>query len=159
MNRQMYQDAPEAHRRETYQGGVYQGAPMRQLNTRRGLLKLILLSIVTLGIYSIVFWSGLSSDIDTIAGRYDGRKTMHYCLLYFLVGPITLGIAYLFWNHNISGRMGNELMRRRINYSFGASDFWLWDILGSLILIGPFVYAHKIAKAGNLLAQDYNSKG
>lgn len=33
--------------------------PVRQLNTRRGLLKLILLSIITFGIYPFVFFSGI----------------------------------------------------------------------------------------------------
>ena len=84
---------------------------------------------------------------------------MHFCLLFFLVGPITLGIADLVWFHNISSRMGNELSRRGIAYSFGAVDYWLWNIVGSLIIIGPFVYIHKLAKASVLLAQDYNVRG
>ncbi len=133
--------------------------PVRQLNTHRGLLKFILLGIITLGIYPLVFYSGISEDINLIASRYDGRKTMHFCLLFFLVGPITLGIADLVWFHNISSRMGNELSRRGIAYSFGAVDYWLWNIVGSLIIIGPFVYIHKLAKASVLLAQDYNVRG
>lgn len=139
-------------------GQPYYG-PVRQLNTHRGLLKFILLGIITLGIYPLVFYSGISEDINLIASRYDGRKTMHFCLLFFLVGPITLGIADLVWFHNISSRMGNELSRRGIAYSFGATDYWLWNVLGSLIIVGPFVYLHKLAKASVLLAQDYNVRG
>lgn len=45
--------------------------PVRQLNTRRGLLKLILLSIITFGIYPFVFFSGISEDINLIASRFD----------------------------------------------------------------------------------------
>ena len=33
--------------------------PVRQLNTRRSLLKLILLTIITFGIYPYVFFSGI----------------------------------------------------------------------------------------------------
>lgn len=55
--------------------------------------------------------------------------------------------------------MGIELKRRQIDYGFGAADFWLWCILGSLILIGPFVYIHKRMKAMNLINADYNEKG
>ena len=131
---------------------------VRSLNTSRGLLKYILLNIITLGIYSLVFFSGISEDINVIA-RMDGKKTMHYCLMFFIIGPLTLGIGYLVWYHNISSRMGNELIRRGIMYQFGAADFWLWYILGSFILIGPFVYIHKLAKASVLLAIDYNTKG
>ena len=55
--------------------------------------------------------------------------------------------------------MGAELKRRQIDYNFGAADFWLWCILGCLILIGPFVYIHKRMKAMNLINADYNEKG
>lgn len=107
----------------------------------------------------MVFYSGISSDINIIATRYDGKKTMHYCLLAFLIGPITLGIAYIVWNHKIANRIGNELGRRSIVYTFNAGTFWLWNVLGSLIIIGPFVYLHKLAKAMNLLAENYNING
>ena len=43
--------------------------------------------------------------------------------------------------------------------SFGAKDFWLWCILGSLIVVGPFIYFHKFFKSVNLLAEDYNFSG
>lgn len=97
--------------------------PVRQLNTRRGLLKLILLSIITFGIYPFVFFSGISEDINLIASRFDGKKTMHYCLMAFIIGPLTFGIGFIVWFHNLSSRMGNELARRGIAYSFGASDY------------------------------------
>lgn len=140
---------------------VYQPsqAPVGQLKTNRSLLKFVLLGIVTLGIYPIIFYSGISNDINIIATRYDGKKTMHYCLLLFVIAPITLGIAYLVWFHRISERIGNELKRRNIPYSFGARDFWLWDMLGALIIVGPFIYLHKLANASNKIAAHYNVNG
>ena len=59
-------------------------APVGQLRTNRGLLKFILLSLITFGIYGIVVMSDVSTDINTIASRYDGRRTMHYCLVCFV---------------------------------------------------------------------------
>ena len=134
-------------------------APVGQLKTNRGLLKLILLSFITFGIYGIVAYSSISEDINVIASRYDGKKTMHFCLLFFLVAPLTLGIAGIVWFHRISARIGSELQRRRIPYNFDASSFWLWNVLGSLIIIGPFVYIHKMFKAMNLLSENYNING
>lgn len=134
-------------------------APVGQLNTKRTLIKYILLGIVTLGIYPIVFYSGISTDINVIASRYDGKKTMHFCLLAFLVGPVTLGIGIFVWYHRISDRIGNELKRRNIPYNFSAKDFWLWSILGSLIVVGPFIYLHKLATASNMIAEHYNVNG
>lgn len=134
-------------------------APVGQLKTNRGLLKFILLSIITFGIYGIVVMSAVSTDINAIAGRYDGKKTMHYCLVLFIFAGLTLGIVPLVWSHKISARIGTELSRRGISYSFGAGTFWLWNVLGSLIVVGPFIYMHKLLKSMNLLAADYNVNG
>lgn len=133
--------------------------PVKKLKTNRGLLKFILLSIITLGIYPLVIMSAVSTDINIIATRYDGKKTMHFCLLAFIFSWLTLGIAPIVWYHRISARIGKELTRRGIAYSFGAGSFWGWNVLGSLIFVGPLVYIHKLFRAMNLLSEDYNVKG
>ncbi len=132
---------------------------VRQLKTNRSLLKFILLSVITLGIYGIVVMSDVSSDINTIASRYDGKKTMHYCLVLFVFSWMTLGIVPLVWNHRISNRVGDELSRRGIDYKFGAGTFWGWGVIGALIIVGPFIYCHKLLKSMNLLSEDYNVNG
>lgn len=135
-------------------------APVGQLKTNKGLLKTILLSIITFGIYPLVVMSAVSNDINIVASRYDGRKTMHFCLLFFIIAPITFGIAGIVWYHRISDRIGTELRRRGIAYGFGAADFWLWNVLGSLLFgIGPLVYLYKMFKAVNLMNAHYNVNG
>ena len=136
---------------------VMMSAPIGQLDTNRSLLKYILLSIVTCGIYAIILMSAISTDINIIAGRYDGRKTMHFCLLFFLVGPITLGIGYVVWSHKISSRIGRELVRRGIYYHFDAGTYWIFSWL--VPLVGVFIYNYKLFKAMNLLSEDFNING
>ena len=46
-------------------------APVGQLKTNKGLLKTILLSIVTFGIYGIVVMSSVSNDINVVAAAYN----------------------------------------------------------------------------------------
>ncbi len=133
--------------------------PVMPLKTNRALWKVIVFGILTFGIYEIVVLSGVSTDINLIASRYDGRKTMHYCLVVFVFSWLTFGILPLVWFHRLSSRIRNELFRRRINYSFGPADYWLWNILGALIIVGPFVYMHKLLKAMNLLSENYNFQG
>ncbi len=132
--------------------------PMIQLPTRRSLVKMIFLRLLTLGIYPLVIFSRISQEINMVASRHDGRRTMSYlgcCML----SPFTLFIAPIVWEHRLCVRIGDELQRRTIPYKFGASAFWLWNVLGSLILVGPFIYTHKLMKAMNLLNADYNEKG
>lgn len=134
-------------------------APAYKLKTNKGLLKTILLSLITFGIYGLVVMTSVSNDINTIATKYDGKKTMHYCLLFFLIIPITLGIGGIVWSHKISNRIGKELTRRNINYKFSAGTYWGWGVLGTLIIVGPFIYMHKLFKSMNLLAENYNING
>lgn len=131
----------------------------RQLKTDRGLLKFILLSIVTCGIYAIIFWSAIGDDINLLASRRDGQKTMHYCLVTFLVAPITCGIYAIIWWHKLSNRIGDEARARGVQTDFSASTFWLWYVLGSLIIVGPFIYVHKLCEAMNGSCKSFNQFG
>ena len=133
--------------------------PSVQIKPYGSWLGFFLLSLITFGIYGIVKMSRISTDINTIASNYDGKKTMHYCLVFFIFSWLTFGIVPLVWFHKLSARIGDELDRRGISYSFGAGSFWVWNVLGSLIIVGPFVYTHKLLTSMNLLAEDYNAKG
>lgn len=126
------------------------------MKTKRGLFKFIFFSIITFGIYPIVVYSLISEEINVTATPHDGKHTMHYCWIFFILSWLTLGIATLVWWHRICNRIGNELSHRNLQYSFSAADFWLWGILGSLIVIGPFVFIHKLMKAMNFINADWN---
>lgn len=138
---------------------VYSSRPARQLRTKRGLAKFILLGIITLGIYDLWQMSEIGESLNLMASRRDGKKTMHYCLLFFLVGPFTLGIGYLVWFHRMSGRIGEEQRARGMAPTVTAATFWLWDFLGSLIIVGPAIYYYKLLHAMNDLSADYNVRG
>jgi len=133
-------------------------APVGQLSTTRGGFKLFLLSFLTLGIYALIFWSSISEDINTIASRHDGKKTMNFLLMFFLA-PLTCGILFFVWNNSFSGRVGYELKRRGIDYEFNSGTFWVWDVLLACIIVGPFIYMAKMCKALNLLSEHYNKHG
>lgn len=133
--------------------------PAHKLATNRGLAKFFFLSIVTCGIYGLIAMSSVSSDINTVASKHDGRHTMHFCLVAFLFSWLTFGIVPFVWLCKLSGRIGNELDRRKIDYGFGAGTFWGWGFFGSYIIVGPFIFYHKLFKAMNLLCEDYNAKG
>ncbi len=133
--------------------------PKKLLPINRNLAKMILLSFITLGIYGIVVLTQISSEINTVATKYDGRKTTNYLWIFFLWGWLTCGIAYLVWFHFLSDRIGNELKRRQIPFAFSSSDYWLWCVLGSCVGFLPLIYTYKLLSATNQLNADYNQKG
>ena len=103
-------------------------APALRLPVKRSLVKMIFLGIVTLGIYPLVIWSRLVSEVNLVASRYDGQRSMPF-LGMVMLSPLTLGIHSLVWMNKLCNRIGSELQRRCISYNFGAKDFWLWAFL------------------------------
>ncbi len=127
-----------------------------KLQTNRSMWKLMILTILTLGIYSIFFFIPFSFDLDKIAPKSDHSKTMNYLFAYIL-SLFTFSIVLIIWHHLIAERVEEALVKRNINYKFGTNTFWGWYFFGSFILVGPFIYFHKLCKAMNLLCEHYNN--
>ena len=126
-------------------------------NTNRGLLKYLLLCLITFSIYGIVVLCHITEEINVTASPRDGKHTMHFLWIALLFSWLTCGIVPLIWYHRLSNRIGSELIARGSTYEFGAADFWLWSILGSLIIVGPFIYVHKLLKSMNIINAAYKS--
>ncbi|MBQ4296942.1 MAG: DUF4234 domain-containing protein [Clostridia bacterium] len=151
-----YQQAP--YQQPAPQPAPAPWTPALKLPTDRGLAKFFFLSLITLGIYGIVVLSRVSTEINITASRYDGKRTMHLFAMAMLA-PVTLGIYAWVWEHQFSQRVGDEARRRGMATTFGAKTFWLWGVLGSLIIVGPFVYTHKLFKTFNYINDSYNRIG
>lgn len=132
--------------------------PALALKTNRGLLKLILLSLITFGIYGIYFIYSVKRDLNIVADNHNGSKTMGLIVL-FLLSLVTFGIASIVWCHKISARIGREQEYRGIPRNMSAGTFWGWYVLGSLIIVGPFIYMYKLCSAMNSICQHYNTHG
>ncbi len=122
--------------------------------TKLSFVKFILLSLITFGLYGVYVYAKMGDVLNLAASRADGQKTMNFWLLFLLVSPITLGIGGLAWHHKFCARLGRELERRNLNQKISAATYWLWGVLGIVIVVGPFVYTYKLIRAVNALAED-----
>ncbi len=139
-----------------YKYNYSERAPQRPtLQTNRSMWKLIIFNLLTCGIYSILFFIPFSFDLDTVAPKRDGTKTMNFLFAYVL-SFFTCSIVLTVWLYQITDRVEEALRKRRIDYDFGTKDFWMWGVFGSLILVGNWIYFHKLCKAMNLLCESYN---
>ena len=127
------------------------------LSTDRSVWKLILFSILTLGLYSIMFFIPFSFDLNKIAPRREQSGSLNYLFAY-LLSIFTFAIVLDIWHYQTAVHIEEALSRRQIPYDFGTNDFWGWYIFGSLIVIGPFIYLYKLCRAMNLLCSDYNAR-
>ena len=117
------------------------------------------LNLITGGIYGLVVMYFIVSDVNEICSPRDGKKTHSYLLMVFLFSWLTLGIYPLVWWHGFSNRVGDALQSRGYPRMLSAGTFWGWNVLGSLILVGPWIFDYKMLQVINTLAADANNRG
>ena len=124
------------------------------LKTNRSILKLILLSLVTFGIYPLFFWSRYAKDMNIVCAG-DGRKTRGI-LFRLLFGFLTFGIYDLIWMYGAGERIFQRSARRNIPTNTTGGKVLVWYLFGILIIVGPFIALHKLLDGLNQLCLDYN---
>ena len=124
----------------------------------RSLVKMVLFGLLTLGIYPTVIWSRIVTELNIAASRNDSKRTMPYFGM-LILAPVTLSVFLFVWMHQFCNRVGKQLELRQCEFRFSAKDFWIWGVLGSLILVGPFVFTHKLMHSMNLINNHYNKFG
>lgn len=131
---------------------------VHQMATNRAWWKMLLLGIITLGIYPIIVQDKMVHELNTAAYAHDGVITLSPTAIAPLTG-ITLGIYYFYYQHTYMARLKQELQYRGISYGIGPGYFWLLGVVFAFTLVCPCVLLHKICKAHNLINADYNQKG
>ena len=116
---------------------------------KRSLGKYILLTIVTLGIYNIVFWYKWTEDVNKLCDG-DGKDSANY-LLDFVLDWCSLGINTLAWNC----KMGERLFQKAADYGVEFKHGGMFFMLTRFI---PFVSAAFKISYVNKLAEVYNAQ-
>lgn len=126
------------------------------MQTNRSLIKLILLSIITLGIYGLFFWSGYARDMNIVC-EGDGKKTRGI-LARLVFSILTLGIYDFVWLYGAGDRIAANCIRKGVSNDTTGGKVLCWYIFGVLLFgIGPLVGAHKLITGLNDLCAAYNA--
>ena len=127
--------------------------PHEVLNEERSFMKYVLLSIVTLGIYSIFFYASVGRDINTIATKYDLKRTMNY---YAIAVPLVALSFLLAVIGVLTVPTDSELMNMSSQDAF-SFQVWMVVMLGFIIavlvfVVCSFVWLYRVNKRiGNML--------
>ena len=127
------------------------------LDTNRRFWKWFFLSIITLGIYGLVFMCKYVRDLNIVC-KADGKKTMNYIGM-ILLSAITFGIYGIVWYYGVGKRLEQGAIMRGLPPMTSGGSLLCWQILGACIVVGPFVAQAKMINALNALCEDYNAKG
>jgi hypothetical protein len=130
---------------------------MNEKINNRSFLLFMLFSIITFGIYGLYWHYKFAKDVNTVC-EGDGNHTRGLLACIFL-GFITLGIYNLVWLYMVEDRMQDNAPRYGFNIKEGGGTILLWYILGSFIIVGPFIALYILIKNINALAIGYNKYG
>ncbi|HZK28955.1 MAG TPA: DUF4234 domain-containing protein [Clostridia bacterium] len=147
------QQAPYQHQQQPpYQQPTsygYQQPPYQQqpLTGFRGQIKspgmIILLTILTCGIYGIIWMYSISEEINAVLGDANATSS-----IYPIIGLFTCGIFTFIWMSQVDKAMV-EIDRRRGIYS--ESKFLVWILLSVFLGIGLFMVEYDVQSRLNAL--------
>lgn len=121
---------------------------MKSMVKERSIFSFYFFSIITLGIYAIVFWHKLGKDVDTLC-EGDGKKTMKYVPAW-LLSIITLTVMNFVWMSKLAKRLNENAERYGLRFSESGGT-----IVACMLLCAP-AYPAVIIKNFNKMAKAYN---
>ena len=114
---------------------------------KRSLGKYIFLTIVTLGIYNIVFWYKWTEDVNKIC-EGDEKESANY-LLDFILDWCSLGINTLAWNCKMGERLFQKAADYGVEFKHGGMFFMLTRFIPFVSSAFKISYVNKLAEAYN----------
>ena len=99
---------------------------------QRSLVKLIVLSFLTCGIYGFFFWWGYINDINN-ACVCDGKRSPNY-LIVLLLSVLTCGLYYLIWLYRQGERLRDMAPAYNVRINEGGGVVLVYHLLGSFVL-------------------------
>lgn len=122
---------------------------------KREFWMVLLLSIVTCGIYAYIYYYQMTKDLNQMAGPDD--KTVEPGMV-VLLSIVTCGIYTWFWYYQMGNRMQNMGNANNVLVEENGTTYLLWILLGSLLAgIGSFIAMYLFIKNFNRLADAYNA--
>ncbi|MBE6796136.1 MAG: DUF4234 domain-containing protein [Ruminococcaceae bacterium] len=107
----------------------------------------IFLSIITLGIYDIVFWYKWTEDLNKICDG-DDKDSGNY-LLVLLLDVFSLFIYVFVWNYQMVERMYQKAPDYNVQLKHGGMFVILWRVLPLVSSVYKIKYFNRLAEAYN----------
>lgn len=131
--------------------------PTRRLNDERSIVKFIIFSTITFGIYDIWYFYHLINDIHILF--YDEDEPLPKYPKYLLYSIFTLGFYNMYYWLKVAEKMRIEARKRKLDIEVSSGLILISHILSYILSGLPGLCAYAIIfKALNIIAEDYNKK-
>ena len=127
----------------------------RPVTEDRNFVLYVVLTIITCGIYGLVFLYSMIQDVNTVCDG-DGEHTRGLLGL-ILLSLVTCGIYSFYWYYCLGNRLANNASRYGMSFQENGTTVLLWLVIGSLLCgLGTWVATYIIIKNCNQLCAAYN---
>ena len=109
--------------------------------------KYIFLSIITLGIYSIVFWYKWAKDVNKIC-EGDDKDSANYILV-LILDFFSLFFYAFVWNYQMAERMFQKAADYNVALKHGGMFIAIWRVLPFVSSVYKIKYINRLAAAYN----------
>lgn len=126
-----------------------------RVDQNRSLIKYIVLTILTCGIYALFFLSNLAKDVNEMC-KEDGKNT-NGLLIAIILGIITCGIYPIIWYYGIAERIGDAQTRIGQAKDIDGTKYLLFCLVGAFVCGFVGLYGmHLLFKGANAVAAAHN---
>lgn len=120
---------------------------------------MILLSMITLGIYALVKMCGIVKELNAVRLAHGETKKSMNPIVVILLSVPTIGIVPLVWMTRLCKRLNAEAQYRDIKKPVKASTFWLFGVLLCETVVCPIIFLSKLLKTSNAIQKHHNTYG
>ena len=121
---------------------------MKNQIPQRSIFAYYVFSVLTLGIYTLVFWHKLSKQVNVLC-EGDGKKTMKYFPAW-IISIFTLGIFGLVWKYKLAERLKDNAER------YSGAVVVVASTVGLVTIVGPAIARGLLIRNFNAIAGAYN---
>ena len=146
-------------------GGAYAGSYMpqpplggaRALNDKRSMLMILLLNIVTCGIFWYIALHEIAEDMNAICEG--DREQTPGIVVFIVLSYVTGGLYTAWWYYKLGNRMQRNAPRYGLSFKESGTTLLIWNYAGCILCCaGPIIATSIILKNANALAAAYNAR-
>lgn len=119
---------------------------------QRNFWMILVLSIVTCGIYGFYYMYTMTRDLNQILGEQKIDPA-----LAVLLTIVTCGIYQFIWYYQYGNYIQNVAQSNDIKVFENGTTYLLWLVLGSFIVVGPLVAQYLFVSNFNKITIAYNN--
>ncbi len=129
---------------------------IRHMETDRSIVTVVLLSIITCGIYGFYFVYKCAQDMNTMC---DDDEETGGLAVYILLSMVTCGLYGIYWEYKLANRLQKNAPAYGMQFEENGTTVIMWRVIGMLLCViasyyGMYIWINNL----NRLSAAYNAR-